>query len=528
MARRKERGIKQCRYQIPLTSTTETLHHQLASHFHLSAPERIPCLYRYYDTFDSRLGLAHVQLRLETVGERHRLRLYDRQNPSQSYTRELADGLRFASDLPPGPIRDRLIPLTYPRALLPLADVRFTRHVYRCLNKEEKTVARILIREGIDTHDPNNGKEASIPGLLEVRPVRGYVNTFRKLRDFLDQQHVFNELKGSFLSLALEALDEKKDLHSLKFRVELDPEMQAQEAIKKIGRHLLNAMQLNLPGLLRDLDSEFLHDFRIAIRRTRTMLGQLKTLFPTGVREEFRADFKWLGSVTSPVRDLDVYLLSFDDVDSWIPPELKVELGELRSFLCSRQQRAHKSLVRELKSERYERLVQNWGAYLDSPPLDPPPTEEACLPVLEVASRRIWKAYRKVYREGTFILHNPGVPAEALHELRIHCKKLRYLLEMFGSLYPSREIRRLLKALKRLQNNLGDFQDSEVQQQKIQRYAGRMMESGVASTHTILAMGRLEAHLEEMQHQARLSFDERFEEFIQPAYRKLFARLFSS
>ena len=54
-------------------------------------------------------------------------------------------------------------------------------------------------------------------------------------------------------------------------------------------------------------------------------------------------------------------------------------------------------------------------------------------------------------------------PARALHDLRITCKKLRYLLEFCQSLYPPKEIERLIKSLKTFQNVLGEFQDTELQ-----------------------------------------------------------------
>jgi CHAD domain-containing protein len=60
--------------------------------------------------------------------------------------------------------------------------------------------------------------------------------------------------------------------------------------------------------------------------------------------------------------------------------------------------------------------------------------------------------------------------AEALHELRKTCKKLRYLMEFFQSLYPAREIRELIQALKGLQDNLGDYNDLDVHAKILKKY----------------------------------------------------------
>ncbi|MFC1662475.1 CHAD domain-containing protein, partial [Gemmatimonadota bacterium] len=43
-------------------------------------------------------------------------------------------------------------------------------------------------------------------------------------------------------------------------------------------------MRANEVGMLKNLDSEFLHDFRVAVRRTRSGLTQLKGVFPPSAR----------------------------------------------------------------------------------------------------------------------------------------------------------------------------------------------------------------------------------------------------
>ena len=51
----------------------------------------------------------------------------------------------------------------------------------------------------------------------------------------------------------------------------------------------------NKPGILADHDTEFLHDFRVACRRTRSALTQLKGILPASVAAPFNAEFKWPG-----------------------------------------------------------------------------------------------------------------------------------------------------------------------------------------------------------------------------------------
>lgn len=57
--------------------------------------------------------------------------------------------------------------------------------------------------------------------------------------------------------------------------------MRADQASVIIYRQLLRTIQMNECNTVADIDSEFLHDFRIAIRRTRAGLSQIKHTLPS-------------------------------------------------------------------------------------------------------------------------------------------------------------------------------------------------------------------------------------------------------
>ena len=60
----------------------------------------------------------------------------------------------------------------------------------------------------------------------------------------------------------------------------LAPAVRAETAPGEIHLALLGILLANEPGLRANLDTEFLHDFRVAVRRTRALLGQIKQVFP--------------------------------------------------------------------------------------------------------------------------------------------------------------------------------------------------------------------------------------------------------
>jgi CHAD domain-containing protein len=282
-------------------------------------------------------------------------------------------------------------------------------------------------------------------------------------------------------------------------------------------------MEVNEAGTIANLDTEFLHDFRVAVRRTRSALGQMKTVFPPATLARYREKFAWLGSITGMTRDLDVYLLKFENYQMQLPNALRKDLEPLRTFLQRHHQQEQARLGRELQTARYRQLKSQWRRYLSGPLPKRPVSDDARSPIGEVAPRRTWRMYKRVLREGRAI--TSASPAEDLHELRKSCKKLRYLMEFFQHLYPRREIRSLIKELKGLQENLGDFQDLEVQIHSLQHYSEQMQQEGDMTPRTQLAMESLLMGLETTMQEVRGEFDNRFRQFASKSNVKRFRYL---
>lgn len=310
-----------------------------------------------------------------------------------------------------------------------------------------------------------------------------------------------------------------------KFRLHLAPGTRTDIVTKQILLRLLDILVANEQGTRLGKDPECLHDFRVAIRRTRSALTQIKGVFPSRSITRFKTEFTWLGQLTSPSRDLDVYLLNFGKYRESLPPSARNDLDPLRDFLQRHKKSEHVRLVAGLDSSRYHRLLHEWRTFLEKPVPKQSTLPNACRPVHEVASKRIWRTFRRVLDEGLAI--RSDTPPEAFHELRKTCKKLRYLLEFFLSLYPEKDIKSLINALKTLQDNLGDFQDLEVQQGKLKQLSLQMVEEGEISPETLSAMDILIENLKRRQHQVRVEFSKRFGKFVRAENCKLFCVLFT-
>ncbi len=515
------------RFAVPTEITIDEVLAVVRRRFSLHAASSTPCLRRYFDSFDWLLYDARTVLYQETAGKHKHLHWQRLDDGPPTHTLAASEPLRFAKDLPPGRFCDDLAPVLGYRALLPVAEVMYRRRVFRVLNDDEKTTARLVVEENIVATNSTRGYKALLGAMLHVTPVKGYEDTALALSRLLRKEVALPDHASPLLLDALDALGHTPGAAAANNDPVLDPALRADEAVRLILRSLLQTIERNEPGTRADIDTEFLHDFRVAVRRTRSVLSQLKTILPPDVLGHYRPAFKWLGSVTGPTRDLDVYLLKFETYQTWVPPRVREDLDLLRDFLTVQQRREQARLVEALDTPRYRALIDGWHAFLDGPAPDPPPSPEAERPVLAVASARIWRTYKKVIREGQAIVNNPEAPAEALHQLRIRCKKLRYLLELFRSLYPPKALKRLIKALKQLQDNLGDFNDFEVQQDTLQQFAFQMMNEGRTEVETFLAMGRLEAYMEQRQHETREAFTERFMRFADPKISNSFERCLS-
>jgi CHAD domain-containing protein len=170
--------------------------------------------------------------------------------------------------------------------------------------------------------------------------------------------------------------------------------------------------------------------------------------------------------------------------------------------------------------------LNNWEEFLARQPSDDAPGPDAARPIADVASERIWKAYRRVYKRGRKVV--PETSAETLHELRIDCKMLRYLLEFFRSLYPPQAVAKLVDALRQLQDNLGDFNDLQVQQTSLYRFAREMSDEGLASVECLLAIGCLVEHLSQRQIGERQRFAKCWSSFATRKTRQRFRSLFKN
>lgn len=479
----------------------------------------------YYDDFQWSLYLAGASIEDHQDRARRTLVWRDLQTDTAEVEQRIASDPGFARDLPPGPVRERLTRAIGVRRLLPLVTVHTEVQTLRVLNDDDKTVARVVLDVNRYT-DSERERQGALAARLRLVPVKGYERELEEAAHMLHEELGLEPVRTPLVLEALAAAGRRPGDYSSKLDFHLDPDARADAAAKEILLGLLDTIEVNVPGTKANLDPEFLHDLRVAIRRTRSAISQIKGVFAPEVVTAFKERFAWLQQITGPVRDLDVYLLDFDTYRDSLPAALRPHLDPLRQYLLAHYDDAQRALVKNLDSAKFANLLRDWRAFLEAPVPHRSALPNAMRRTKEVADERIWKMYRLVLKEGRAIA--PDSPAEDLHELRKSAKKLRYLVEFFDSLYPRKETRTLVKQFKALLDNLGGFQDLAVQADHLREIAVKMRAEKCAPTDTLLTMGVLVGDLLVRQQQARAHFAEIFSAFDGEDNHALFKRLFAS
>ncbi len=515
--------VRPIRFQLENGSQAARVFESVAK----TRPTRVDRTWRrrttYYDTFDWRV-LSASSLLWSEQGPRSTILRLTPLDQTRVFQTKITRLPSFVWELPQGPLRDHLEPIVGVRRLLDMTSIRAHGDVMKILDKREKTVAVLRFEHSTGSTILGSKKRVDLPPSLTLIPVRGYAEVFADISRILSSDLGLQPAAESELVEAAIALGLNPGDYSKRLDLALDPEAPATKAMIKIHRKLFQIMQANELGLRLDLDSEFLHEFRVSVRRTRSALTQVKGVFPESVCNHFRDEFSWLGQITGPCRDLHVYQLKFPGYRSSLPAEIRDDLDPLRVFLDRHQRIEHRDLIDLLDSDRYQRLKRDWKDFLRTDPSGLESEPYSSSPIVKLASDRIWRSYKRVIKKGSAI--GQQTPAKALHRLRIDCKKLRYLLEFFRSLYPEAKIGLLIDELKRLQDNLGDFNDFEVQQDRLRKYGQTMVAEQLAPAATMLAMGRLIERLEEGQARERERFRRRFKKFSARKNHRLFRRLF--
>lgn len=450
------------------------------------------------DTFDGRLHAAGMRLEHRADGVGGELVL----TATGTIPARVAAAAmpRWAADVSRGPFRARLAPVLEMRALRPQLTFADTWQTAVGRDRTGKTVVSLLVHDAI----------GEVPWSIEIVRQPGHAAAAQRAVDLLiglGFDPVADDFAGAVMSAS--GVDQRGYRDSP--TVPMSPDQPAWTGWRDVLVNLAESARANWQGTIDDTDTEFLHDLRVALRRSRSILSQARDVLPSSLREPFGDELRWLAGVTGPTRDLDVYILEWDRYTADLTDPSRDALQPVLQHLRDRRDRARADLVAAMRSERGATLLDSWTAALSAlhePTAgDAPKANEE---IGDVVAARIHRTHQRLLDDGRAI--DADTAAERLHELRKDAKKLRYLVECFASLIPKGIRTKFVKQMKSLQDNLGEHQDAEVHSAEIHVVATEL--SGEHATRsTLVALGQLSQQLDATKARARGEFAARFDDF---------------
>ena len=485
----------------------------LQSNFTMIRESNQQGIYYYFDTFDWRLYRQGYHLYLFN----HSLYLYQFSKRRIEEKEEFRSSFNEKLVLRDGIVFRKIKPIIEIRILLCMATLRLSLLSFRLLNKDDKTILRILIEQS-KIKDKTGYK--NLNSHIELKPLRGYANQVSGVLKKLPPGDITVN-KDDILKRGLAILGKKPVDYSSKLSIRLTNRMSAVEATNIIYYNLLEIIRKNEFGIVKDIDTEFLHDFRVAIRRTRSALGQIKGVLEENIVLKAKENFSFFGRSTNKLRDIDVYLLREEQYKMMVPMELTRYLNPFFEELREQRKTEHHSLVKLLNSAKYKRMLSEWKSHLKTMKIEDKKNTES---VKDLAIKIIKKRNKKILNFGQKILITGS--DDLLHQLRIEGKKLRYLLEFFQSLFSPEKIQILIRKLKLLQDNLGDYNDLFIQQERLIDAARDISKTTRTAKNTALTFGILIGKLNEKQLIIKKEFTKLFSTYADPNVQKIVDELF--
>lgn len=199
------------------------------------------------------------------------------------------------------------------------------------------------------------------------------------------------------------------------------------------------------PGVMAGVDAEFLHQYRVNLRRSRAVGESIRSITKVPGLKKMLKRLKHRARATSDLRDLDVFL---EDIGNTPPPLSSVTYQGLQQWLQDCQRAEHQALCEQLSAPAYAEEMQNWQTFIASDDVSKALTKLTPKRIKAVLNKRIAR-----HDEDLAALSSDSSDT-ALHELRKGVKRIRYLADLNPKIPKS-----FLAELKHRQRLLGDFQD---------------------------------------------------------------------
>ena len=471
------------------------------------------------DTIDGRLHRKGMRLVATGTGSTSTMTL-ELSKVGAAHSSATTDRLPLrASELHSGELCEAIQAVTGERVLLAQTTIVAT----RTLPTQRDHAGELKALLTVDDRVHLAGRRKSLLSAATVHRVAGQ-GMFRRRAEALCVEAGFVAASDDVLAMAVRAagIDLRGVLRSPADA--FDDETTAFDGLRSVLAQLTIEIGAFWQGAADGRDPAFVHGLRVAIRRSRSVLVEGRSVVPRGVFSWADHGLGILGACTGPARDLDVYLAEWPSYTSMLDEETVTALDPVKALLEVRRHVAYGELATAMQLPDTTEFVRDWGRWLHEPVSSRSGrrSSDGVRGLAEFIVERIERAHRTLLENGRQI--TDASPATQLHDLRRDAKRLRYLLECFSALLPRKATRDFVRRLKSLQDNLGAHQDAEVhaaQTVALVLHHDALEWPGA----TVAAAGVLAGRMEQQCNAARAEFGARFAEYDSPATQAALMRI---
>lgn len=238
--------------------------------------------------------------------------------------------------------------------------------------------------------------------------------------------------------------------------------MTALEGVSRVAQQYLNRATESAKRLSNEADAEALHDFRVSLRRLRTLLQAYEPYLEGRVGKKIRRRIRDLASRTGQGRDSEVLLALLKTERSRLKSRHKPGYRAVATLLKVDVKRGYGDIDHVI--EEYAKLRKKLVRRLTRPE---EPGGPASLVRFSVATQRLIPVVAAELEYRLSEVHSLA-DAPQQHRARIRAKRLRYLLEPLSADEPAAQP--LIEQLKRLQDLLGDLRDAHLLEETIDSF----------------------------------------------------------
>jgi CHAD domain-containing protein len=290
--------------------------------------------------------------------------------------------------------------------------------------------------------------------------------------------------------------------------------------------HQLEKLRSHEEAVRANTDPEGVHDMRVACRRINSAIRIFKPYLSPKQLKRVRPLLEELRDTLGNARNLDVLCGDLQEYRSRTDGTDTVGLEPLEHAWSEERSAAQRDLVKLLDSPNYEEWIERMVSLVKPKETSKTPRVSAIVPGL------VWDQYGTVRGYDREL---DQASLEDLHALRIHIKRLRYLLEFFREPMESADepgenlpdSSDLIKPLVALQDQLGSIQDAVVAGQMLTRFIAH--QARAASRQSELApdfqaVAAYHSHVQKRIGELKQGVPERWRVILSPDYRQTLGR----